>query len=366
MKVQQERRNDTPVSLLKRGSVWWAYIYRDGIRHQYSTGTSNRRRAEIIEARLKEELNRRRAGIVEADPKMLFSELAARFLASGSTRPHHLYHLNFLLSFFADTPVLRITKSMAEEYRKERKARIPDRPVKDATVNRDLSVLRHVLYWAVDSQLIEGNPLARLKLARERKTRRQILSVAEEQLLLGSAKNHLQAMVIAALDTGMRRGEITGQRWEDIDFSRKLLSVTRSKTPEGECREIPLTNRLYQLLMESRQTEGLIFTYKDQPLRIVKRTWKTTLRNTGLRHVRFHDLRHTFTTRLMEAGVLQEVRMALVGHSSGSKIHATYTHIELPVKREAIRKLEEWKINQEALLKEQPRKEESNGSAETE
>ena len=53
-------------------------------------------------------------------------------------------------------------------------------------------------------------------------------------------------MIIAALDTGMRRGEITSQRWEDIDFSRKLLFVTRSKTPEGESREIPLTERLYR------------------------------------------------------------------------------------------------------------------------
>jgi len=81
----------------------------------------------------------------------------------------------------------------------------------------------------------------------------------------------------------------------------------------------------------------------------VKRTWKTALKNAGIRHVRFHDLRHTFNTRLMEAGVLQEIRMALMGHSSGSKVHSIYTHIELPAKRIAIRKLEQW-------VKEQPQK----------
>ncbi len=85
--------------------------------------------------------------------------------------------------------------------------------------------------------------------------------------------------------------------------------------------------------------------FRGRPVRIVKRTWKTALKNAGIRHVRFHDLRHTFNTRLMEAGVLQEIRMALMGHSSGSKVHATYTHIELPAKREAIRKLEQW-VNQ--------------------
>src|SRR5262249_31589429 len=79
----------------------------------------------------------------------------------------------------------------------------------------------------------------------------------------------------------------------------------------------------------------------------------------AVRHVRFHDLRHTFNTRLMEAGVLQEVRMALMGHSPGSKVHATYTHIELPVKRDAIRKLEAW-------VKDQPQPTQEKTDAHTE
>ncbi len=179
------------------------------------------------------------------------------------------------------------------------------------------------------------------------RTRRQVLSVAEEQLLLANATDHLHAMTIMALDTGMRRGEITGQRWEDIDFSRKLLFVTRSKTPEGESREIPLTGRLRELLLDGRETDsGLIIGFRGKPVRIVKRAWQGALRRAGLRHIRFHDLRHTFNTRLMEAGVIQDVRMALMGHSSGSRVHATYTHIELPVKREAIGKLEAW-VNQQ-------------------
>ena len=327
------------MSLFRRGSVWWSYFYEDGIRHQSSTGTSNRRQAETIEAKLKEEVTNQRFQIVKADPAMTFGELAARFIASGSVRPHHLYHLKFLLPFFSETPVLRLTKSLTDEFRKQRQA---GSSTKDATVNRDLSVLRHILYWGVDEQLLLTNPLARLRMARERRTRRQILSVAEERLLLGSAKDHLGTMVIFALDTGMRRGEITSQRWEDIDFARRLLFVTHSKTPEGEAREIPLTERLSALLLRSRQSEGLIIGFRGRPVRIIKRTWKTALKNAGIRHVRFHDLRHTFNTRLMEAGVLQEIRMALMGHSSGSKVHATYTHIELPAKRKAVRMLEAW------------------------
>src|SRR5260221_14607956 len=118
--------------------------------------------AESFEFNHKEEFIRQRFGIVEVDPNMTFGELAARFLASGIARPHHIYHLGFLLAYFSGTLVLRISRSQAEEYRKARKARIPDRPIKDATVNRDLSVLRHILYWALDNQLIDTNPLARL------------------------------------------------------------------------------------------------------------------------------------------------------------------------------------------------------------
>jgi integrase len=164
-------------------------------------------------------------------------------------------------------------------------------------------------------------------------------------------------MVVAALDTGMRRGEITHQLWEDIDFQRRLLSVTRSKTPEGEAREIPLTDRLNQLLSKSRKSEGIVIAYHDEPVRIIKRAWGGALRRGGIRHVRFHDLRHTFNTRLMEAGVLQEVRMALMGHSTGKSVHSIYTHIELPNKREAIRKLEAWVKQQREELQHQKEKE---------
>ena len=349
------RRKYDIVSLFKRGNVWWSYIYTDGVRHQYSTGTSNRRQAETIQAKLKEEVNNQRFQIVKADPAMTFGELAARFIASGSVRPHHLYHLKFLLPFFSETTVLRLTKSLTDEFRKRRH---DGTTIKDATVNRDLSVLRHILYWALDEQLLQVNPLARMRMVRERRTRRQVLSVAEEQLLLGSAKDHLSTMVTFALDTGMRRGEITSQRWEDIDFARKLLFVTHSKTPEGEAREIPLTERLCQLLLNSRQPQGLIIGFRGRPVRIIKRTWKTALKNAGVRHVRFHDLRHTFNTRLMEAGVLQEIRMALMGHSSGSRVHATYTHIELPAKRKAIGMLETW-VNQQLQELNQQEKEDA-------
>src|SRR5439155_7270016 len=110
--------------------------------------------------------------------------------------------------------------------------------------------------------------------------------------------------------------------------------------------------------------KGLVINFRGRPVRIVKRTWKTALKNAGLRHIRFHDLRHTFNTRLMEAGVLQEIRMALMGHTSGSKIHAIYTHIELPAKREAIWKLEQW-VNRQPHQQPNEIKEQNHASTES-
>ena len=189
-------------------------------------------------------------------------------------------------------------------------------------------------------------------MERERRTKRPVLSLREEQLLLAAAPEHLARIILCALHTGMRRGEILSQRWEDIDFDNRILHVSHSKTPEGEAREIPLTNRLYELLKANRQHRGPVFTYDGEAIRIVKTSWASSVRRADIRHFRFHDLRHTANTRMMLAGVLQEVRREIIGHSSqrSRDVNDRYTQIELPEKREAIRKLEAWLDSQALLL----------------
>jgi integrase len=142
----------------------------------------------------------------------------------------------------------------------------------------------------------------------------------------------------------MRRGEILHQLFEDIDFDNRILHVSHSKTPEGEMREIPLTTRLYAMLLAIRKERGLVFTFEDSPLKNIKTAWAASLRRSGIRHFRFHDLRHTANTRMMLAGVLQEVRREIIGHASqrSRDVNDRYTQIELPEKREAILKLELW------------------------
>ena len=327
------------MSLYKRGGVYHSYVWQNGVRHQKSTGTGNRQKAQLIDQRFKEELNLQRHHISQPVPQMRFSELAARFIAEGTPKPYHLDRLKLLLPFFGDTPIGGIHKGLVSEYRNRRHGA---RTVTDSTVNRDIEALRHMLYWAVDEGFLLSNPLARIRMERERRKPRPVLSVADEDKLLAASAPHLRKIIVAALDTGMRRGEILQQRWEHVDFQRRLLFVTRSKTPEGEAREVPLTGRVYALLESLRQPEGLVFTFEKRPVQRIKTAWRAAIRRAGVRYLRFHDLRHTFNTRLMEAGVQQEVRKALMGHSSGEDVNATYTHVELPHKREAIRKLECW------------------------
>lgn len=327
------------MSLRKRGAVWWTYFYVDGIRHQVSTRTSNRRLAERIEQQLKDQAALARHRLPQADPHLTFGALAARFLATAGPRPHHIDRLKHLLPYFADVSLAALTKAHVREYRAGRHAQ---RALKDATINREVSVFRHLLYWAVDEGLLLHNPLTRIKFPPERRTPRPVLTVAEEAALLAVAPVHLQALIIAALDTGMRRGELLTQRWEQVDLTRQILAVTRSKTVEGEGREIPLTSRWAAWLRERHQASGPVFMYGGHAIGTIKTTWRTTLRHAGIRHVRFHDLRHTFNTRLLDAGVLQEVRKALMGHVSGAGVHGVYTHVELPLKRDAIARLEAW------------------------
>jgi integrase len=352
------------VALFKRGNVYWSYVWIGGIRHAKSTGSSNRRTAERIDQQFKEELNLTRMGVVEPKPEITFSELAARFLADGAPRPYHIDRLKLLLPYWGDTQIGRITKAGAREYRAYRHQM--KKNLSDTTINRDLEALRHMLFWAVDEGILLTNPLSRVLMVRERRKPRLMLTVTEEDQLLAAAAPHLRSIIIAALDSGMRRGEILAEWWEHVDFTRRILYVTKSKTAGGEGREIPLTERFLADLEARRKPEGVIFTFDKQPITRIKTAWKGALRRAGLRHVRFHDLRHAFNTRLLEAGVQQEVRKALMGHSSGEEVNSIYTHVEIGLKREAIQKLECWAASQRKTAKEKAAKEDANdGTTET-
>jgi len=328
-----------PLTLYKRGKIYWAYVTIDGVRHCRTTGTGSRKLAESIARKFEEELLSRAAGLTELHPEMTFTELSADFFTNGDVKPHHKDRLKVTLPFWGPIQLRSITKSTVRAYRLER---LKQKKLTDTTLSHDIAFVRHLLFWAMDEGYISFNPLSRLRLVRSRKRRRPILSWAESQLLRAHAAPHLQPIILMAEDTGQRRGELLQLCWEDIDLARGLLSVTHSKTVQGEQREIPLTDRLRCMLTLCQQPSGLVFTFKGQPIANIKTAWKAALRRSGIRPLRFHDLRHTFNTRLLELGVIADVRKALMGHSLGDDPHALYSHVELPTKRKAIEALNKW------------------------
>lgn len=337
------------MSLYKRGKVYWSAIWVGGVRQMRSLETSNRRHAETLEQRWRDELHTQRHQLPNFKPEMPFAELWARFLAGGDVKAYHKERAKQFLPFFAEMPIGQITKNDIARYRKMRHSDHLDRqysddpkPLSETTVNRDIEVVRHLLFWAADEGFIAANPIARVRMARERGKRRPVLSVADELKLLRDCSTHLRPIVTTALDTGMRRGELLNQLWEDIDFDRNVLSVTHSKTPEGEHRFIPLTSRLTATLDEMRQAAGFIFTFDGEPIRRIKTGWAGALRRAGIPRLRFHDLRHTFNSRLADLGIIADVRKELMGHSRGGDVHSIYTHIELPTLRDAISRLDAW------------------------
>lgn len=349
------------MSLYRRsGGTYDSYLYVDGVRYRRATNTKNRRLAENIERKFEEDLLRQRHGITEFKPEMTFGELVAKFCGSECFKSWHNERLKLLLPYFEKHPIQSINKKMLREYRSYRhKAKT----LTESTINRDLQCLRRVLNWAVEESFIADNPIRGLHLEPERRKKKPVLSLQEQDLLLPHCAPHLRQIVIAALQTGMRRGELLQQRWEDIYFEISLLYVTRSKTATGEGRPIPLSEELKQLLLPMRKPEGLVFTLNDKPIHRIKTAWKAAIRRSEIRYLRFHYLRHTFNTRLMEASVMREVRMALLGHTF-SDTHTHYEHVELPMLRDAIRKLEVWTAAERSKLQAQNDTHEQKGEQE--
>ena len=328
------------MGLYRRGSTWWMAFYTPAGRIVQTTGTTNKKDAEVIYQEAKRRALAQRHGVVLINPKMTFAELARTFVEKTGFNPHHVDRLKQLLPVFGGFPVTAITRALVDGYRTER-----CKTVRNATANRDVAVLRRILYWALDEGLLSSNPLMRFRRLPEPKKPKRVLSVLDEEKLLGVLAGHLRTCVLLSLDTGMRRGEVLSLQREYLDVHRQVLVVSKSKTAGGTGREIPWSVRVAEILTPLAGDTGLVVRYQDGALKNIKRSWRTALRRSGIPRLRFHDLRHTFNTRLMEAGVSRDVRKALMGHAS-SDVNDLYTHVELPGMRAAIQTLDRWRLEQ--------------------
>lgn len=180
--------------------------------------------------------------------------------------------------------------------------------------------------WILRNPMRSGDPL--ISMADERK-RERIVTREEELRLLAACENryrkHLRPILICALDTGMRRGEILGLKWSDVDFEERVLTIRAFNTKTMKERQVSLTTRLMielERIWEESPTnrDFLVFGFTDN----VKKSWTSVRTKAGLPDVRFHDLRHTAATRLVAAHLpLPEVGRVL-GHTQAN---TTYRYV---------------------------------------
>ena len=212
-----------------------------------------------------------------------------------------------------------------------------------STINKEIGVLSRAIRWAIrELGLALENPVEGLK-QREPEgrvrwlTQSQAAALVAAAGLLGPRAGHLADVITLALHTGMRKGELLGLAWSQVDFEHGLIVLEGRQTKSGKRRAIPL-NGLAWAALERRRAVGagpLVFGgVKD-----VKRSFAHACQVAGITDFRFHDLRHTFASWLVQAGVpLTEVR-DLLGHAS-IEMTERYAHLAPERLRGAVARLE--------------------------
>jgi integrase len=295
------------------------------------------REGEILQGRFK---------IVPKRGAPTFEVLADKYSDQISIhkRGYHVerYIIKALKAHFGKYRVSDLTVEDAEKYKTKR-----SRSVKPATVNRGLTLAKHMLKKAVEWEMITDNPFRGVGNLEVPKRDERVLSADEEIQLLAACdrvrSRLLRPLVVLALNTGLRRGELFGLEWSRADLDQRTIRIINAKSKAGN-RVIPMNTTVHTLLSDlaKRTTSPLVFPSNRKPgekLLDVKKGFKKAVQLAGIQPIRFHDLRHSFATRLIRAGVDIITVQKLLGHSKVTMTER-YTHSLADVKMAAVNKLD--------------------------
>lgn len=219
---------------------------------------------------------------------------------------------------------------------------------KPSTTNRNITRLRGLFSRAVEWGFLEEHPLSKLKQMKvDRKGRVRYLTSEEEKALREAldkrneiSKDHLKPLVILSLNTGMRRGEVFNLKWSDIDLRNKVLTVEGDTAKSGQTRHIPLNKEALSTLKnwktKNNNEYGYVFPSKaGGRLDNVKKSWTNLLTQAKIGNFRWHDLRHTFASKLARKGVPLNTSRELLGHSDLA-MTLRYSHLAPDIKAKAV------------------------------
>ena len=328
----------------KRGKIRWYLDYREGNGKRIQKVVPLALTKEEAALVLREEVERalsREYGLKRQKERIRFKDFADEYLEnyakvnkSKKSWKTDGYYLKGMKDFFGDLYFDEINSLDIEKYKSERLKQ----GVSQSTVNRCLAILRKMFNLASEWEYLTNNQELRIKFFSEKDNlKERILTKGEQDRLLEASSERLRSILIIALNTGMRLGEILSLRWNQIDLINRKIRVERTKSKKIRIISInsPLFNELSKLNKSAKSEHLFLNRGTGRPLTTVKKAFKTACRRAGISDLRFHDLRHTFATRLVERGVDLITVKELLGHSSVT-ITERYTHSFHEQKKKAV------------------------------
>lgn len=325
------------MALYRRGRIWYADYYADGVRIQESTGMANRREAEKFWALRLSAVQR---GVFVKPINITLKEFGARYIefakAHKRSWKRDVQMLSNLTTFFGEPKLREITPLRVEEYQQ---ARVKE--VSPATSNRELALLKHMFNVAERWGQHQGtNPVRLVKFLPENNFRFQTLTAEEEQRLLEASPPYLREMVLFAINTGLRTNEIFNLRWEDVDIEQARLKMIVKKNQKPL--SLPLNDTAFGIV-EARQgiKHGSYVFYNPMTgdrFKDVKGALAAAVKRAKLGKVTWHMFRHTFASRLTRQGVDIVTVKELLGHANIS-VTMRYAHSNDDAKRRAVQRL---------------------------
>lgn len=305
-------------TIRKRANAWQALVRRRGYPDTTKTfprKTEAQQWARSIEA----EMDRGQFVSREKTEQTIFGDVIRRYMASVTPLKRGCLEETIRLNATLRHPVTRLSMSnLSPEamaaYRDDRL-----KFCKANTVIRDLAALSAIINHAVrEWGIVIQNPVEMIKKPTMPPGRDRVVSHAEEKILLtelsptGRRNPLMQPLVILAIETAMRRGEILGLTWECVNFEKRTVFLPLTKN--GLSRYVPLSSRAVATLQAMPQrTSGIVF-----PIGIaaMEANFLRAVRRSALGNLHFHDLRHTATTR-MASKLTNVMELASVtGHTS--------------------------------------------------
>jgi len=238
-------------------------------------------------------------------------------------------------------PIGKITPYDIKAWRQWRSEQVTVRGTKMAigSLNRELKCLKKIFSLAIEWGWLTENPALKLKCLKGENKRTRFLANEEINHLIESSDDYLKPIIITAISTGMRKGEILNLKWKDIDFEHGFIKLERTKN--GETRDVPISSNLLRTLKgleESRKIGNYVFCYEDGRKRSsIQKCFTLACRIAGIQDFHFHDLRHTAASLYASRGCDLVTLQHLLGHKS-INMTMRYAHL-LPSSHDKVRRI---------------------------